>query len=165
MESTVTFIFIISSKPYTKNRKPKCLNVGKQLQKVIRALIQEHETNAKLFGASYHHEWDGYLIRYPDGQLVSPNRITEHFQKFLKKKGLKEMRFHDLRHSCATILLAAGCDIKTVQEIMGHADLSSTMVYLHFLEKRRKEALSGICNAILGTDEETDEENENWWKN
>ena len=75
------------------------------------------------------------------------------------------MRFHDLRHSCATILLAMGYDIKTVQGIMGHADLSSTMVYLHFLEKRKKEALSGICNAMPGKDEDTDEKNENWWKN
>ncbi len=164
-QQTINGKNVLTSKPFTKNRKPKCLNVEKRLQKVIRALIQEHETNTKLFGESYHHEWDGYLIRYPDGQLVSPNRITEHFKRFLKKKRLKEMRFHDLRHSCATILLAMGYDIKTVQGIMGHADLSSTMVYLHFLEKQKKEALSGICNAMLGKDEDTDEENENWWKN
>ena len=151
---------VIISRPFTKNRRPKTFKLVQPVRDALREIIAEHKKNEVVFGTSYCHDWDGYVIRYPDGRLISPNMITNRFAAFSKDAGLKITRLHDLRHSCATILLAMGCDIKTVQEIMGHADLSSTMEYLHALPHRKEAALSGICNAVMvetdGTKEEID---------
>ena len=58
---------------------------------------------------------------------MDPNRITKLTKKTFKKAGLPDMSPHDLRHSCATLLLASGADIKSVQEILGHADARTTL--------------------------------------
>ena len=58
-----------------------------------------------------------------------PTYITKHMRKFIKKIGLPDMSPHDLRHTCATILLESGADIKSVQDILGHADASTTLNY------------------------------------
>ena len=58
-----------------------------------------------------------------------PTYITKHMKKFIKKIGLPDMSPHDLRHTCATILLESGADVKSVQDILGHADASTTLNY------------------------------------
>ena len=56
-----------------------------------------------------------------------PDSITTHLRRFVRRSGLPDLSPHDLRHSCATLLLANGADIKSVQEILGHADASTTL--------------------------------------
>ena len=150
---------VITSRPFTKNRRSKTFGLPKPVIDALLAMIEENRENERKFGKSYCHEWDGYVFRYPDGKLISPNMVTNRFMAFSKEVGLKTTRLHDMRHSCATILLGMGVDIKTVQDIMGHADLSSTMVYLHFLPQRKTAAISGLCDAVIGEDDGTKEEN------
>ncbi len=57
----------------------------------------------------------------------SPSAVTQRVKRFMKRSGLPDMSPHDLRHSCATILLSHGADIKSVQEILGHANASTTL--------------------------------------
>lgn len=127
------------------------------LNKLIAVLIEEHKKNAKAFSENYDHTWDGYLIRYPDGKIVSPNALTNKFAAFIKKNNLKQIRFHDLRHSCASILYANGVDILTIQKILGHAQLSTTLMYTHIINDQQNTALSQLSMQILG-DDENDEE-------
>ena len=56
-----------------------------------------------------------------------PDFATDHLKKFMKKIGLPDMSPHDLRHTCASLLLQSGADIKSVQDILGHADASTTL--------------------------------------
>jgi len=58
-----------------------------------------------------------------------PNAVTRHLSRFIKANGLPNVSPHDLRHTCASLLLSSGADIKSVQEILGHADASTTLNY------------------------------------
>ena len=60
------------------------------------------------------------------GNLISPHRITTSFAKFLKKNHFPPIRFHDLRHSCASILVQNGVSMKAIQEWLGHSNFSTT---------------------------------------
>lgn len=117
----------ITAKPFTKNKRAKCFDIIAPIDQVLKELIEEHKKNAIVFGEGYDHHWDGYLMRYADGKLVTPNALTSAFEKFIKKNGIKHIRLHDLRHSCASLLYANGADLLTIQEILGHAQLTTTI--------------------------------------
>jgi len=139
----------VAIKPHTKNRRPKTLNLSNELCDILRTWIIEQQNYSDAFGVSYHHDWDGYLMRYEDGKLIPPNTITQHFQLFLAKHNLKKIRFHDLLHSCASILFANGVDILTIQEILGHAQLTTTIAYTHKISDNKSKALAQMSGQFL----------------
>ena len=143
----------LTVKPYTQNKKSKDLDLVLQLNELIRLLIDENRKNEKVFGKDYDHAWDGYLIKHADGKLVSPDELTKKFSAFIKKHQLKLIRFHDLRHSCASILYANGVDILTIQRILGHAQLSTTYMHTHIINDRQNVALAQMGQQIMGDDE------------
>ena len=59
----------------------------------------------------------------------NPDAVTRRLKRFMESNNLPDLSPHDLRHSCATLLLASGADIKSVQEIMGHTDARTTLNY------------------------------------
>jgi integrase len=76
------------------------------------------------------------------GSFLRPDRVRKQFQKLLAEAGLPHMRFHDLRHSAATILLSMGVPVKVVQEILGHSNISTTLnIYAHVLPTMQNEAM------------------------
>lgn len=151
-QQTVNRKNTITSRPFTKNRRPKVFALVEPVERALRVLLAEHEKNEMLFGSSYCHDWDGYLLRYADGKLISPNTVTNYFMSFNKQAGLKEIRLHDLRHSCASILLAIGYDMRTIQEIMGHAQMSTTMLYTHPLGDTKHTAVATLSSRLVEED-------------
>ena len=83
------------------------------------------------FGVSYHNAVRrGATLPY-DGNR-QPNYISAAFRKLLERNGLRSIRFHDLRHSCASMMLANGVAMKQIQEWLGHSDFSTTAnIYAH----------------------------------
>ena len=79
------------------------------------------------------------------GERMKANYLSTRFPELLEKKGLRRMRFHDLRHSCASLLLANGVPLKHIQEWLGHADFSTTAnIYAHLdYSAKITSALSG----------------------
>lgn len=66
------------------------------------------------------------------GKLLRPNFVTEHFAYLIEKYNLKKIRFHDLRHTCASLLLANGVPMKQIQIWLGHSTFSTTAdIYAH----------------------------------
>lgn len=92
----------------------------------------QQEENKKLCGRSYNKDYLEYIYVDEIGDRIKPNYITEQFPKFLEKQGFRRIRFHDLRHSCASLLLASGVPMKNIQEWLGHSDFSTTAnIYAH----------------------------------
>ncbi len=69
------------------------------------------------------------------GTLINPSNLRNRsFTPLLKRAGLPHIRFHDLRHTCATLLFSQGTHPKLVQELLGHATIAMTLdTYSHFL--------------------------------
>ena len=111
----------------------------------------QQEANKKLFGNAYSYEYDGYICVNDMGHLINPNYITVAFRKLLDKNGMRRIRLHDLRHSCATLLLSLGYNMKDIQVWLGHGDIGTTMnIYAHVESSAKVAMISGITNAIQG---------------
>lgn len=90
------------------------------------------EFNKKVCGDSYNYDYDGYVFVNEIGERMKPDYLTTAFPEYLKRHGMKKIRFHDLRHSCASLLLANGVPLKQIQEWLGHSDFSTTAnIYAH----------------------------------
>lgn len=93
---------------------------------------EAQELNKKVCGNCYNHEYDGFVFVDELGERMRANYLTSAFPKFLEDHGLRRMRFHDLRHSCASLLLANGVPLKHIQEWLGHSDFTTTAnIYAH----------------------------------
>ena len=78
---------------------------------------------------------DNTVFRGETGQPVQhKNFVDRMFKADLKAWKGREIRFHDLRHTAATLMVSAGIDLRTVQEILGHADIETTLNYAHLVE-------------------------------
>jgi site-specific recombinase XerD len=69
--------------------------------------------------------------------------VTTAFLRAFKRAGVSGS-FHTFRHACATTMLAKGANIKVVQDILGHANINTTMKYLHALDDQKKDAINSI---------------------
>lgn len=89
------------------------------------------QNEERLFvGEAY--EDQGLMFCTPLGSPIDPRNMARHFDGLLKKAGLPHIRFHDLRHTFATLMLELGQSPKTVQEILGHSTISTTLdTYTH----------------------------------
>ena len=95
---------------------------------------------------SARNEYRDYIYVNQLGERIKPGYLTQAFPAFLEKHGMRRIRFHDLRHSCASLLYANGVALKDIQEWLGHSDISTTSnIYTH-LDYNSKVA---SANAIL----------------
>lgn len=93
---------------------------------------EAQELNKQVCGNCYNYEYDGFVFVDELGERMRVDYLTNAFPKFLESLGLRRMRFHDLRHSCASLLLANGVPLKHIQEWLGHSDFTTTAnIYAH----------------------------------
>ena len=113
-------------------------------------LKAEQEENRRLCGRSYVKDYTGYVCINEIGDIIKPNYVSCGFPKLLEEHGLRRVRYHDLRHSCASLLLANGVPMKQIQEWLGHSDFSTTAnIYAH-LEYSSKVISADAMLAGLG---------------
>ena len=93
---------------------------------------QAQEVNKSVCGNCYNYDYDGYVFVDELGERMKPDYLTNYFPTYIQRHGIRKMRFHDLRHSCASLLLANGVPPKQIQEWLGHSDFSTTAnIYAH----------------------------------
>ena len=99
----------------------------------------------------------GYCKKYTDyicvdaiGEIIKPDYVTNHFKILLRDNGLKQIRFHDLRHSCASLLLANGVPMKMIQDWLGHSDMGTTANIYSHIDSESKKASAIAIGSTLG---------------
>lgn len=101
-------------------------------REIFMQVKEAQELNKKICGNCYNYEYDGFVFVDEMGYRMRLDYLTSEFPKFLKRHGMEKMRFHDLRHSCASLLLANGVPLKHIQEWLGHSDFTTTAnIYAH----------------------------------
>lgn len=116
-------------------RSPK----GKKTRHVPCNEVLRDELRRLMEGKTY--KPDQTLFQSSTGSPVNRNNFDDRvFQRDLKESGVKRIRFHDLRHTATTLMIAEGLDLKTVQEICGHKEIATTMRYVHLLGDAIKKA-------------------------
>ena len=111
---------------------------------------EAQELNKKVCGNCYNYEYDGFVFVDEMGERMKMNYLTSAFPKFLERHGLRRMRFHDLRHSCASLLLANGVPLKHIQEWLGHSDFTTTAnIYAHLDYSSKITSAQAMENGLI----------------
>lgn len=124
---------------------------------VYEMLTEEKEKQdmyRRLFKGSYNRKYDDFVCVNELGELIRPSYVTQHFSDLLKKYGLRHIRFHDLRHTFASLLISQNVPLINVSNFLGHSDLATTSnIYAH-LDKASKQASADIMTDILNMGKE-----------
>ncbi|PPJ07765.1 site-specific integrase [Nocardia nova] len=93
----------------------------------------------------------GLVFTSKNGTPLLPRNLNRSFERMCRRAGVRQIRLHDLRHSCATLLFAQGADAATVQRILRHSSIAvTTGVYMEVIEKVRRDALAGMNSLLRG---------------
>lgn len=104
-------------------------------------------------------EWQGsgHVFTRPDGHPIEPATLTRHFNALLRDARLRPIRFHDLRHSTATLLLEQGVELVVIKELLGHAHIGVTAtVYAHVRLRLQRQAIDLLGHALGNLDQSDD---------
>ena len=138
------------SKDRTKNVSSlRSLPLVPVFREKLLALKKQQAENRRLFRKSYCTDYLDYIYVDELGERINPNYITDAFPKLLEQHNMRVIRFHDLRHSCASLLLAAGVPMKAIQEWLGHSTFSTTAdIYAHLAFKSKVQSADAMENIL-----------------
>jgi integrase len=101
-----------------------------------------------LAGARWQEHGLVFTTRY--GTPISPRNLVRSFKALLQRAGLPDMRFHDLRHSCASLLAAQGVPARVAMEVLGHASIQTTQnIYTHVFDDAKRQA-ADVMERLFG---------------
>lgn len=141
-------VIISEDRAKTKSSLRSLPLVGHFREKLLELKEQQKE-NKRVCGNCYSYDYDGYIFVDAMGTIFNPNAVTENFSKILKRNGLRHIRFHDLRHSCASLLLANDVPMKQIQEWLGHSDISTTANIYSHLDYKSKITSANVMDNVL----------------
>ena len=146
LDGKVTMI----EKDRTKTKSShRTLPLVKPFEELLVRMKEEQAINRIVCGAAYCNDYSEYIYVNELGDLVKPNFITQNFAITLANSGLKKIRFHDLRHSCASLLYSHGVSLKEIQEWLGHSDISTTSnIYTHLDFSSKVSSANAILNVF-----------------
>lgn len=125
--------YVTVVKPVLKNKSSyRTFPLTPEVEAALHTEKAKQEKNMQTYGRKYNMEFADHVFVNTLGELIKPNYFSKHFKLVLKKNDLKVIRFHDLRHTCATLLMDGGVSIKDIQHYLGHSQLATTAdIYTH----------------------------------
>lgn len=117
------------------------------IEKLLLKEKAKQEENKKIFGNTYKNE-ENYIFTDEEGNLIKPDRVNRRFKRLLENNNLKYIRFHDLRHSCATLLLSLGFTLEEIQIWLGHSTIKTTEIYANNIVLNKTTSADAIANAL-----------------
>ena len=150
-------VLVESNDTKTKSSK-RTLPLVPVFRERLLALQEEQKENRKLCGRCYNKKYADYICVDAMGNLLKPDYLSNSFQIILQNYHLRRIRFHDLRHSCASLLLANGVPMKMIQEWLGHSDFSTTAnIYSHLDYASKVSSAEAMLNGLgMGSNPEND---------
>lgn len=149
IKDTVVEYKTVVDKPRTKNNAShRTLPIPDVIHDFLVKLKQTQDENAAMLGSGY--TVNDYVCKWDDGRPFRPDYVSEKFHHRVKKcPGVGHVRFHDLRHSTASALMASGYSLKAIQEYLGHGDLGTTAnIYAH-LQFQVKADMADTMQSII----------------
>lgn len=141
---TVSKVTEVVAKDKTKNASShRTFPLTSEALEIFKHAQCQEQQNRLAFGRTY--QENKYVFKWADGHPYSPDYVSHRFNDLLKKHSLPHIRFHELRHSCASMLIAMGWTLKDVQEWLGHSDIKMTANIYSHLDTARK---SNIAAAL-----------------
>lgn len=139
---------VVKDKTKTKS-STRALPLVPPFEAALLKLKEQQAEDMRLCGKDYCRDDLEYINRDKMGNRMKPDYLSQHFKLILKKNGLKDIRFHDLRHSCASLLYANGVDLKAIQEWLGHSTITTTAnTYTHFDFSKKVASANAILNSF-----------------
>jgi integrase len=115
------------------------------LDETTTAVLKRHRVSPWSSAAA-----EGLVFCWPDGRAVRPDWVTHRFRRLVDDQGLPPVRLHDLRHGAATMALAAGADVRTVQEMLGHTSYAFTAdTYTCVTSQRLRDLADATARLVL----------------
>ena len=127
----------------------RSLPLVSNIREKLLALREQQKENRRVCGNCYSKKYDGYVFVDAMGNIFNPRSVTANFSKLLEQNGLRHIRFHDLRHSCASLLLANDVPLKQIQEWLGHGDIGTTANIYSHLDYKSKITSANVMDNIL----------------
>ena len=122
--------FLIKDIPKNKSSY-RTLPMFDFISDLLKKYKEKYKQNEKIFGNTYIKDYKDFICLMDNGELVKPDYVDRIFSKILKTNGLRHIRLHDLRHSCATLLLRNGVPLPEIQKWLGHSNIITTQRYSH----------------------------------
>ena len=146
---TVSKVTEVVAKDKTKNASSRrTFPLTDEALEIFKAAKCQEQQNRLAFGREY--QENSYIFKWPDGHTYSPDYVSHRFNDLLKKHNLPHIRFHELRHSCASMLIAMGWTLKDVQEWLGHSDIQMTANIYSHLDIGRKTNIAASLESKFG---------------
>ena len=118
-----------------------------ELKEFMLNLKETQKQDKELFGSEYID--NGYVCVWQDGHSLLPEYVSHKFKEIIQKNNMPDITFHGLRHTCATLLLSKGYDIKLIQEYLGHSSVVTTgNIYAHVQFSSKVEMGASLASII-----------------
>ncbi|NTU80721.1 MAG: site-specific integrase [Chloroflexales bacterium] len=127
----------------------RTLRLDEDLLEVLREHQENQAEERALLGEKWRDPWGTLVFTTETSGPIHISCLLDHFRQVLEKAGLPDIRFHDLRHTAATLMLADGVPLVTVSKILGHASPAITAaIYAHALDESKSIAIAGLSEQL-----------------
>lgn len=145
--TVVRYTDIVEKDATKTNSSFRSYPMSEEIKNILLDIKEQEKENRKLFGKEYIE--NDYIFKWKNGNTYKPDYISRKFRQLLDKYNLRHIRFHDLRHSCASLLVANGFTLKDIQEWLGHADIQTTAnIYAHLDVERKNRIATSMTSCF-----------------